>query len=129
MFSGGDDDLVEGIAEYCSYTGHRPSWSASRLGNVRTYIRSGKWSGNAFLSREVTSSDGSTASAAYGIGYLTILFRLVQRFGLQRTLAFWEQTENLPYAIPDQASQAVFNASWTSVNADLAHYIRQTVHA
>jgi hypothetical protein len=21
MFSGGDDDLVEGIAEYCSYTG------------------------------------------------------------------------------------------------------------
>ena len=128
MFSGGDDDLVEGIAEYCSYTGHPASWSAARLANVRTYIRSGKWSGDAFLSREVTSSDGLTASAAYGIGYLTIR-RLVQRFGLERTLEFWEQTENLPYAIPDQASQAVFHASWTSVNADLAHYIRQTVHA
>jgi hypothetical protein len=73
----------------------------------------------------VTSSDGLTASAAYGIGYLTIR-RLVQRFGLQRTLEFWEQTENLPYAIPDQASRAVSHASWTSVNADLAHYIRQT---
>ena len=93
-------DLVEGIAEYCSYTGHPASWSAARLANVRTYIRSGKWSGDAFLSREVTSSDGLTASAAYGIGYMTIR-RLVQRFGLQRTLEFWRQTEDLPYAIPD----------------------------
>ena len=75
----------------------------------------------------MTSSDGLTDSAAYGIGYLTIR-RLVQRFGLPRTLAFWQQIENLPYAIPNQASQAVFHASWTSVSADLAHYIRQTVH-
>ena len=104
------------------------SAQVSRLADVRTYIRSGKWSGDAFLSREVTSSDGLTASAAYGIGYLTIR-RLVQRFGLQNTLAFWEQTEKLPYAMPDQASQAAFHASWKSVNADLAHYIRQTVHA
>jgi hypothetical protein len=87
------------------------------LANVRTYIRSGKWSGDAFLNHDVTSSDGLTAWAAYGIGYLTIR-RLVQRFGLQRTLAFWQQTENLPHASPDQASQVVFHASWTSVNAD-----------
>jgi hypothetical protein len=78
--------------------------------------------------REVTSTHGLPASAAYGIGYLTIR-RLVQRFGVQRTLEFWQQTEDLPYAVPDQPAQAVFHASWKSVNVDLAHYIRQAVHA
>jgi hypothetical protein len=55
MFPGRDDDLVEGIANHCSYTGHPASWAAARLADVRAYIRSGKWSGDAFLSNEVTT--------------------------------------------------------------------------
>jgi hypothetical protein len=40
MFSGGDHDLVEAIAEYCSYTGHpalsvdpRRSWASTSRGS------------------------------------------------------------------------------------------------
>ena len=54
---------------------------------------------------------------------------MLPRFGLRATLKFWQQTESLPLAVPTDASIAVFHASWTAVNADLAACMRHTVHA
>jgi hypothetical protein len=82
----GEDTLIEGVAEYCAYTGHPGSWAGPRLANVRQYAREGRWGGQAFMAG-ITGGSPLDDSAAYGIGYLTIR-RLVQRFGLHHTLEF-----------------------------------------
>jgi hypothetical protein len=121
-----DDTFVEGIAEYCAYAGHPASWAAPRLADVRAYLRATTWNDAAFAPFPRFSTPLAT-SARYGIGYLTIR-RLVARYGLARTLQFWGQTEHQPNPSPAAASLAVLHQPWTQVNADIAHYIRETVH-
>jgi hypothetical protein len=120
----GHDSFVEGIAEYCAYTGHS-SWSSYRIDDVRDYIRTGKWSRNVYLTSEITSKDGLTASAAYGIGYLALRY-LVQKYGLAKMLVFWGAIERDGYT-PTQAALKAFNASWTSLNADCVAYVKHAV--
>jgi hypothetical protein len=120
------DTLVEGIAEYCAYTGHA-GWAAGRLADVGAYLRTGKWSGKAFLTKELDSKSVLTVSAAYGIGYLAIR-RLVQKYGLAVTLDFWAAAEH-GSGTPESAAQSVLHTSWAKVDADIAAYIHKTVHA
>ncbi|HEY7176441.1 MAG TPA: hypothetical protein VH442_16135 [Micromonosporaceae bacterium] len=122
----GHDSLIEGIAEYVAYNGH-PSWAAYRLDNTREYVQSGKWSGQCYLTKEISSDDVLTGSAAYGIGYLMIK-RLVAKYGLAKALAFWSgvERESLPI---NTAATTYLGTSWKSVNSDCASYIRHTLHA
>lgn len=122
----GHDSFIEGIAEYTAYNGHS-SWATYRLDNTREYIASGKWSGQCYLTKEITSSDVLTGSAAYGIGYLTIK-RLVSKYGTAKMLDFWGGVEREKQT-PDQAARSVFGVSWRTVNADCASYIRRSLHA
>jgi hypothetical protein len=122
----GHDSFIEGIAEYVAYNGH-PSWAAYRLDNTRQYIDSGKWSGNCYLTTEITSDDVLTGSAAYGIGYLTFK-RLAAKYGTTKMLDFWGGVER-DGLTADQSARKAFGVSWKIVNADCASYIRRTLHA
>jgi hypothetical protein len=122
----GHDSLIEGIAEYVAYNGH-PSWATYRLDNTREYVQSGKWSGQCYLTKEISSDDVLTGSAAYGIGYLMIK-RLVAKYGLAKALSFWSgvERESLPIST---AATTYLGTSWKSVNSDCASYVRHTLHA
>jgi hypothetical protein len=125
---GGDssDSLTEGIAEYIAYAQH-PQWADFRIRDVGTYVRDGDWSGHCYLTDEIDSNDSLEASAAYGIGYLTIR-RLVARFGLARTLDFWGRVERDGDGL-DSSARAALGVSWASAQADCAAYIRTTVNS
>ena len=123
----GHDSFVEGIAEYCAYTGHPSSWASYRIDDVRDYIRTGKWSKQVYLTDEITSKDGLTASAAYGIGYLA-LRHLVEKYGLAKMLAFWGSIEQTGHT-PEVAAQATFHVSWATLNADCVAYIHHITGA
>jgi hypothetical protein len=122
----GHDSLIEGIAEYVAYNGH-PSWATYRLDNTREYVASGKWSGQCYLTKEISSSDVLTGSAAYGIGYLMIK-RLIAKYGLSKTLDFWAGVEREGLNTLTSSTRYL-GVSWSSVNADCATYVRHTLHA
>lgn len=120
------DTFAEGIAEYIAYTGHA-SWDDYRLADTREYLREGKWSGQCYLTKEISSSDGLTGSAAYGIGYLTIKY-LVAKYGKSAMLDFWGGVER-DGLTPQDAATIYLRSTWTKVNTACASYIRQTVRA
>jgi hypothetical protein len=121
-----EDSFLEGIAELCSYDGHA-SWGRARNGDIRDYLRTGKWSGHAFLTKEFDSSNNTTVSAAYGIGYLAMR-RLVERFGLTRTLEFWGAVERDDTDF-DHAARQFLGSPWSKVEADIRAYVKRTVGA
>ena len=120
------DSLIEGIAEYIAYTGH-PTWDDYRLADAREYVREGKWSGQCYLTKEISSSDGLTGSAAYGIGYLTIKY-LVGKYGESAMLDFWGRVERDGLTV-DEAARSTFDVAWKTINTGCASYIRRTLHA
>ena len=120
----GHDSFIEGIAEYCAYTGHT-SWARLRLDNVRDYIRTGKWSNSIYLTSEITSKNVLTGSAAYGIGYLGLRY-LVATYGLTKTLNFWGDVERSSEPL-NASSVSEFNKPWSSVNASAASYVKRAV--
>ncbi len=121
----GADSFIEGIAEYIAYTGHA-SWDDYRLADTREYVREGKWSGQCYLTSEVSSSDGLTGSASYGIGYLTIKY-LVGKYGKSAMLDFWGGVER-DGLTSDESARKTFGAAWKTVNASCASYVRGTLH-
>lgn len=121
-----EDTLTEGIAEYIAFTGHR-GWEAGRVSAVGRYLRAGHWSGQCYLTKEITSGNLLTSNAAYGIGYLTVKY-LVATYGLTRTLNFFADVERFGET-PDQGAREDLGRSWKSVNASCAAYIHRTVHA
>ncbi|HEY9481403.1 MAG TPA: hypothetical protein VIR00_00430, partial [Micromonosporaceae bacterium] len=122
----GYDSLIEGIAEYIAYKGHA-TWDDYRLADTREYLREGKWSGQCYLTKEISSSDGLTGSAAYGIGYLTIKY-LAGKYGESAMLDFWSSVERDGLTV-DESARKTFDVAWRTVNASCASYIRRTLHA
>jgi hypothetical protein len=122
----GHDSFIEGIAEFIAYNGHS-NWAAYRLDNTREYLQNGKWSGNCYLTKEISSDDVLTGSAAYGIGYLTFK-RLASKYGTTKMLDFWGGVER-DGLTADQSARKTFGVGWKTVNADCASYIRRTLHA
>jgi hypothetical protein len=122
----GEDSFIEGIADLCAFTGH-PSWGNYRTEAVRQYIRSGKWSGNAYLTKEMRSSSLLTVNAAYGIGYLAMR-RLVEKYGLSKALDFWGAFEHDDKTL-QIASTTTLGVPWATVNADIKAYIKKAVGA
>lgn len=122
----GYDSLIEGVAEYIAYTGHA-TWDDYRLADTREYVREGKWSGQCYLTKEISSSDGLTGSAAYGIGYLMVKY-LVGKYGKSAMLDFWGSVERDGLTV-DESARTTFNAAWKTVNAGCASYVHRTLHA
>jgi len=126
QYNSTENTLVEGIAEYIAYAGH-PDWGRSRFPDVHTYLRRGKWSGNCFMTKEISSNDIVTSSAAYGIGYLMIVY-LVAKYGLDKMFAFWDAVERNGRPIEGAATDTL-GASWKTVNTGCAAYVRHRVPA
>jgi hypothetical protein len=120
----GHDSLIEGIAEYCAYTGH-PSWDTYRLQNVREYIQRGDWSHSIYMTSEITGKSVLAGSAAYGIGYLGLRY-LVKTYGLTAMLTFWGDFERDAKSL-NASAEAVFHKTWTSVDASAASYVEHAV--
>jgi hypothetical protein len=121
----GHDSFIEGIAEYCAYTGHT-SWAQYRIQDVRAYIRTGKWSKTVYLTSQITAKDQLAASAAYGIGYLA-LRHIAEKYGTAKMMTFWGDVERQGLTLSTAAKQDL-GKSWSSVNADSVAYIKQVTH-
>jgi hypothetical protein len=117
----GDNSLTYGLHTYVSVDGH-PSWGDLGSSDVRTFIHSGKWNKSVYLTSELGSSSQSTRWAAEGIGYYAIK-RMVQKYGLDKTLTFWGDLARSGDAI-DTASRQAFGVPWSTVNADCVAYVK-----
>jgi hypothetical protein len=122
----GHDSFIEGIAEYCAYTGHT-SWAAYRLEDVRSYIRSGKWQHSIYMTSEITSKSVLTGSAAYGIGYLGLRY-IAETYGVNKMLDFWGAVERQSESL-DQASQTILGKPWATVDTAAVAYVVHAVNA
>ena len=121
----GHDSFIEGIAEYCSYTGHS-AWAAYRVDDVRAYIRTGKWRHTVYLTSEITSKDVLTGAAAYGIGYLGLRY-IAETYGLSRMLDFWGSVECDGESLEQASRISAWGKPWSSVNTAAVGYIEDTV--
>ena len=121
----GNNSLQAGLADYISFYGHS-NWVGGTVSGARTYVHSGKWNKNVFLTSELESTTDSIRWGAEGIGFLTIR-HLISRFGLAKTLDFWGAVER-DDDLPADASPTVFGLPWTSVNADCVNYVEHSVY-
>ena len=119
------DALTAGLGDYVAYLGH-PGADADRLAAVAAYVRSGRWPGTCNPAWTASASP-ATIAADTGIGYLA-LRRLVQRFGLKHTLAFWGDVERSADPI-DSSSQIEFGQPWSAVDADCVSSVHRFVGA
>ena len=115
-----NNSFEEGIADYCATVGH-PSWESGTLAATRQYIRSGKWSHQIYLTKEIMSSNVITANAAYGIGYLGMKY-LAKTYGQDKMLAFFGDVIHTEETL-DDASENVFDTPWKTVNAAAVKYV------
>jgi hypothetical protein len=121
-----DDDLIEGIAQLVAYT-DTPAWDLGREASLQAYIKAGKWSGHAYLTKEVSSHDTATSNAAYTIGYLTMRW-MSQTYGRAKMLDFFDRYEHHTATL-DTAARAAFGLSWASVDARVKAYVIAAVGA
>jgi hypothetical protein len=120
---GGDNDsLTAGMAEYIATYGHS-GWLGNEFSGIHSFVRSSKWNKSVVLTKELqsTASD-STRRAARGIGFYA-LTRMVQKYGLAKTLDFWGYVERNSETL-QEASQLAFGTPWATVNADCVAYIK-----
>jgi hypothetical protein len=117
-----DDVMTEGFAEYVEETGRSIS-QYYRIDDVRAWLPSHRWSGNPDdLDANLDSSDVLTASAAYGVGYLT--WRCLQStYGPAKTMAFAGSAihygEN-----HDTAARESLGVPWSTVTKICGRYVR-----
>jgi hypothetical protein len=116
---GGPDWLDEGLAEYIAYVGRPPS-ALERMGDIRRYLRSGKWSGRVDQS---FPSDLVGGSAAYGMSYLAMR-RLSDQFGEARMLRFAGLMIR-DHLEADPAARQALGTSWAKANQSCVAYIRK----
>jgi hypothetical protein len=114
--------LVEGVAEYVRMIGNS---SFGRIPDVRRFVRSGRWSGTVALPDPPASASSADVSAYYGIAYLAVR-RLVDRFGEEKMLSFFEQVVREDRSVTD-AARSTLGVGWDDVNADCVKYVRSRI--
>ena len=117
-----DNTIEEGLADYCGTVGHT-NWESYVLQEARSYIRSGKWSHQVYLTKETQSSNVDTVNATFGIGYLAVRY-LVTTYGLDKMLTFFGDLEHNSQTL-DVSSRDAFGKAWTTVNAAAVKYIEK----
>jgi hypothetical protein len=117
--------LAEGIAEYIAQD-HRPVASYGRLPDVARYLRGHPWDGDLVdISDNLDSHDAATASAAYGLAFLTIAC-LADHFGEPTMLQYVGDVLHEGAHIESHAP-IVLHQPWSAVSAACAAYARSTV--
>ncbi|MET8349820.1 MULTISPECIES: hypothetical protein [unclassified Micromonospora] len=112
--------LVEGLAEYAG-AGGQPVDRYEGLAQVRKLVRS-SWDGRL---EGITPADDASADrvgGSYGVGYLAVR-HLVDRYGPQRLLAFFEAVVHGRKAFEDAAEQA-FGEQWSTLHDECVAYVR-----
>ncbi len=120
----GNNSFANGLADYIASEGHS-FWMSDAINEVRTWVHTGKWKRNVYMTSELDSSDRLTSSASEDIGYLAIR-HLIQKYGLSKTLSFWGYVERDGMSL-EASSTSAFGVSWTSVNADCVSYIQHLI--
>jgi hypothetical protein len=88
-------------------------------------VHSTKWDGKPNVAPPSTKASLDEAAARYGVAFLSVR-RIAEKYGQDKMLAFWGQAVHDGTSIED-ASQSALGASWTTVSADCASYIRRSV--
>ena len=115
--------LIEGIAEYATMLGQQIS-TYDGLDATHDFVHR-KWDGKPNVAPPSANASLDEAAARYGVAFLSVR-RIAEKYGQDKMLTFWGKVvhDNTPI---DDASQAALGASWTSVSADCASYIRKSV--
>jgi len=116
--------LIEGIAEFATMIDQQLA-SYDGLDQTHDFVHSSKWDGKPNVDPPSTRASLDEAAARYGVAFLSVR-RIAERYGQDKMLAFWGKVvhDNTPL---DDASQSALGASWATVSADCASYIRRSV--
>ena len=115
--------LIEGIAEYATLIG-KPARNFDALEPTRTFVR-GAWNGDPAVDPPTEKSSLEQAAARYGVAFLAVR-RIADRHGQEKMLDFFGRVVHDDESF-DKAARGALGASWASVRADCARFIRSTV--
>jgi hypothetical protein len=115
--------LVEGIAEYVRVKGSGKAFDG--VGDVRAYVRSGRWQNEIAMDDPPESSTTADVSGRYGVAFMSVT-RIAERFGEDKMLDFFNLTARQGTPLND-AAQKTFGVTWDDVAADCVKYVRNHI--
>ncbi len=114
--------LIEGIADYAPMIGKSVSaYDPQSLSAIRSFVNRG-WDGDPAVDGPSFDAPLEEASARYGMAFLAVR-RIADVYGQDRMLDFWGRMVHDDITAETAATQAL-GASWSTVKADCAQYIR-----
>ncbi len=114
--------LIEGVADYAPMIGKPVSaYDPQSLSAIRSFVN-GAWDGDPAVDGPSFNAPLEEASARYGMAFLTVR-RIADVYGHDRMLDFWGKMVHDDASAETAATQAL-GASWSTVMADCAQYIR-----
>jgi hypothetical protein len=115
--------LVEGIADYAEFLG-KPVRQYDALAPTRTYVH-GAWTGNVAVPAPDADASIDEAAAHYGVAFLAVR-RIADRYGQAKMISFFGAVVHEDKTL-EAAATSTLGASWASVSADCAKFVRSSV--
>jgi hypothetical protein len=97
------------------------AYDPQSLSAIRSFVN-GAWDGDPAVDGPSFNAPLEEASARYGMAFLTVR-RIADVYGHDRMLDFWGKMVHDDASAETAATQAL-GASWSTVRADCAQYIR-----
>jgi hypothetical protein len=117
--------LIEGIAEYASHL-NVPLRDYDGVDATVQFVRS-SWDGNPAVKAPAQDASQIEAGGKYGVAYLSVR-RIAEKYSKAKMLDFWGRVIHDGDSL-DVATEGALGASWKTVSADCARYVRAQVNA
>jgi hypothetical protein len=115
--------LVEGIADYAEFLG-KPVRLYDALAPTRTFVH-GSWNGNVAVPAPDSDASIDEAAAHYGVAFLAVR-RIADRYGQEKMINFFGAVVHEDKSL-ETAAISTLGASWATVSADCAKFVRTSV--
>jgi hypothetical protein len=114
--------LIEGVADYATMIG-KAVRSYDGITSTRAFVRS-KWNGDPAVDAPSVNASLQEAGGRYGVAFLAVR-RISDKYGQAKMLDFWGRVVHDNQDL-NAAATAVLGASWASVQADCAAFVRSS---
>jgi hypothetical protein len=115
--------LMEGIADYAQFLG-KAVRQYDALAPTREFVH-GSWDGAVAVDPPDEDASVDEAAAHYGVAFLAVR-RIADRYGQDKMIDFFGAVVHEGQTL-DQAATSTLGASWATVQADCAKFVRSSV--
>ena len=115
--------LIEGVADYATMIG-KAVGSYDGITSTRAFVRN-KWDGDPAVDAPTVNAGLQEAAGRYGVAFLAVR-RISDKYGQAKMLDFWGKVVHDNQDI-NTAATTVLGASWPTVQADCAAFVRSSV--